>query len=78
MKIRLLNTGNRFTFKELNNDEKKYVDVFVFLLFHIYRRHLSLPVWKRCPIPDVPLIGENIIIFFKQNVLSAHIRKKYI
>ena len=63
MKIQLLN--ERFTFLELKNDEKVYVDVFVFLLLHIYRRHLSPPVGKICPFLDVPLMGENIIIFVK-------------
>ena len=55
--------------------KKIYVDVFVFLLLHIYRRHLSLPVRKMCPILDVPLMGENIIILVKKNVSSAHIPK---
>ena len=45
--------------------KKIYVDVFVFLLLDIYRRHLSLPVQKMCPVLDVPLMGENIIIFVK-------------
>ena len=43
--------------------KKIYVDVFVFLPsthLHIYRWHLSP---KLCPIPDIPLMGENIIIF---------------
>ena len=40
-----------------------YVDVFVFLLSHIYRRHLSPPVWILYPIPNIPFIGENIIFF---------------
>ena len=77
MKIPLLN--DRFTFKELKNYEKNIccIEAFVFLLLHIYRRHLSLPVRKMCPIPDVPLMGKNIIIFFKNNILSAHIGKKY-
>ena len=44
-------------------DEKKYVDGFVFLPSHIYRRLISPPVRKMCPIPNLPLIGENIIIF---------------
>ena len=63
MKIQLLN--DIFTFWELKNDGKIYVDVFVFLLLHIYRRHLSPPVRKMCPVLDVPLMGENIIIFVK-------------
>ena len=33
MKIQLLN--DRFTFKEVKNEEKIYVDVFVSLLLHI-------------------------------------------
>ena len=43
--------------------KKIYVDGFVFLTLHIYRRFLSSPVLKTCPIPNLPLIGENIIIF---------------
>ena len=43
--------------------KKIYVDGFVFLPLHIYRRYLSPPVLKTCPIPNLPLIGENIIIF---------------
>ena len=43
--------------------KKIYVDEFVFLLLHIYRRHLSPPVWKLCQIPDISIMGENIIIF---------------
>ena len=39
-----------------------YVDGFVFIPSHIYRRHLSPPVRKMYPIPSLPLIGENIII----------------
>ena len=84
MMIQLLN--NRFTFKELKNNDKIFVDVFVFLLLHMYRRHQSPSVREMCPIPDVPLMGENIIIFFfKQNVLSVqfifeniHITESYI
>ena len=38
-------------------------DVLVFLLLYIYGRHISPPVWKMCPIPDIPLTGENVIIF---------------
>ena len=53
---------------------KIYVDVFVFLLSHMYRRHLSPPVRKMCPVLDVPLMGENII-FVSLNVSSAHVRK---
>ena len=48
--------------------KKIHVDRFVFLPLHIYRRHLSPPVRKTCPIPNLPLTGENIIIF-KKNVL---------
>ena len=58
MNIRLLN--NRFTFKDLNLTIKENI---FFLLMHINRRHLSPPVWKMCLIPDLPLMGENIIIF---------------
>ena len=46
--------------------KKIYVDVFVFLLLHIYRRPLSPPFRKFCPILDVPLMGENVIIFVKK------------
>ena len=42
-------------------------DIFVFLLLHIYRRHIS-PVRKMCPIPDVPLMGRNIIIFSSKRI----------
>ena len=35
--------------------KKIYVDVFVFLLLHIYRMHLSPAVRKMCPILDVLL-----------------------
>ena len=48
-------------------DEHIYINkiyvVFDFLLLHIYKWHLSLPVWKLCPISDIPLMGKNIIIF---------------
>ena len=63
--------------------KKIYVDVFVFLLLHIYRRHLSLPVRKMCPILDVPLMGENIIILVKKKTFpvltfqNIHITKPY-
>ena len=50
-------------FKELKMTKKNYVDGFVFLPLHIYRRHLSPPVRKMCPILNLPLIGETIIIF---------------
>ena len=63
IRIPLLN--NKFTYKELNNDEKIYVDVFIVLLLHIYRRHLSPPAQKMWPISDVPLMGKIIINFFK-------------
>ena len=63
--------------------KKIYVDVFVFLLLHIYKRHLSPPVRKMCPILDVPLMGENIIflsnkkfqVFIFNNI---HINNSYI
>ena len=38
--FQLLN--DRFTFMELKNDEKVYVDGFVFLLLHIYKRHARI------------------------------------
>ena len=63
MEIQLFN--DRFTFKSKKMKKKIYVDGFVFLLLHIYRRHLSLPVGKICPVFNVPLIGENIIILVK-------------
>ena len=40
-----------------------YVKGFAFLPLHIYRRHLSLPGRIMCPIPDLPLIDENSLIF---------------
>ena len=43
--------------------KKIYVDGFVFLSLHIYRMHLSPPVRKMCLVPNLPLIGENVIIF---------------
>ena len=59
--------------------KKIYVDVFVFLLLDIYRRHLSLPVQKMCPVLDVPLMGENIIISFQVLLFeNIHITKSYI
>ena len=45
----------------LKNDEKNICLRIIFLLLHIYRRQLSLPVRKMCPIPDVPLMDENMI-----------------
>ena len=68
--FQLLN--NRFMFLELENDEKIYVDEFVFLQLCIYRRHISLPGLKMCLIPNIPLIGENIIIF-SNKTFNAHI-----
>ena len=56
--------------------KKTYVDVFVFLLFHIYRRHLSPPVRKMCPLPMFRLWEKILSLFFQINLLSAHIRKK--
>ena len=58
--------------------KKIYIDGFVFLPLHIYRRHLSLLVRKMCRIPKHLLIGEKIYHLFKQNILSAHIRKMHI
>ena len=54
-----------FTFKGVKKycNEKKYVDRFIFLPLHIYKKHMSPPDWKMCPIPNLPLIGKNIIIF---------------
>ena len=75
MKIQLLN--DRFTFKELKNDEKIYVEAFVFLLLHVYRGHLSPPVRILCHVLDVPLMGENIIFFVKKNVLKCSYSKIY-
>ena len=45
--------------------KKLYVDIFILLLLHIYRRHLLLPIWKMCPISDVLLMGKDIIILFQ-------------
>ena len=73
MKIQLLN--DIFTFYELKYHEKIYVDVFVFMLLHVYRRYLSPPVRKMCPILAARLMGESIIILCHIKVLSAHIRK---
>ena len=80
MKIQLLN--DRLTFEEFENDEKIYVNVFVFLLLHIYRTHLSPPVRKMFPVLDVPLMGENIIFLSNKTcqVLifeNIHITKSY-
>ena len=47
----------------MTKKKNKYVDGFVFMPSHTYRRHLSPPVRKMCPIPDLSLIGENVIIF---------------
>ena len=44
--------------------KKIYVDVFVFLLLHIYRMHLSPAVRKMCPILDVPLKQKQKPQFF--------------
>ena len=60
--------NNRFTFYEF--------DGFVFLPLHIYRRYLSPPVRKMCPISNLPLIGKNIIIFSNKTFESL-IWKKY-
>ena len=76
MMFRVFN--NRFTFQELENDEKNIYsfDWFVFMPSHIYKRHISPPVRKMCPIPNIPLIGENIIIF-SNNTLQVLIFEKY-
>ena len=55
--------------------KKLYVDVFVFLLLHIYRRNLSPPVRKMCPILDVPLMDENIIFFLSNKTFQVLIFK---
>ena len=31
-----------------------------FLPLHICRKHISPPVRKMCPIPNLPLTGENV------------------
>ena len=51
---------------------KIYVDEFVFLPLHIYKRHLSPPVRKMCPILNLPLRPYVLKYYhiFKQNVLS--------
>ena len=71
---------NRFTFKELENDKKNiYVDRFVVLPLHIYRRHLSLPVWKMCPIPNLLLIaGKNIIVFSNKTIYVLILKNMHI
>ena len=56
--------------------KKKYVDVFVFLLLHIFRRHLSPKVWKMCSISDVLLIDENIITFSNKTFQVLLFEKK--
>ena len=76
--------GSVMKIRPLNEKLRKiYVYVFVFLLLHIYRRHLSKPVRKMCPIPDIPLKGKNVIIFSikKFQVLifeKIHITESYI
>ena len=40
---------------------------------HIYRRHLSPPVRKMCPIPNLPLIGENIMIFLLNLIFGKNL-----
>ena len=47
-----------------NMMNKVYVDIIVLLLLYIYRRHLSQPARKMCPIRNVSLMVENIFIFF--------------
>ena len=64
IKFQLLN--DRFTFQELKNDEKIYVDIFVSLLLHIYIRHLSPPVRKICH------------IFFISKIITHEIRLGHI
>ena len=55
--------------------KKIYVDGSVFLPFHIYRGLLSPPVRKICQIPNVPLIGENIISFRSKRFKSPYSKK---
>ena len=48
--------------------KKIYVDGFFFLPSHIYRRNLYFQsVRKMCPIPNLPIIGENIFIFLNNS-----------
>ena len=64
-----------FTFQKLENDKKIYVDGFICLAMPMYRRHLAITASSEmCPIPNLLLIGENIIIF-SNKVLSAYIKK---
>ena len=55
MKIQLLN--DRFTFEELNNDEKIICRRIRFSAIAHFRGHLSPQVRKICPIIDVPFMG---------------------
>ena len=60
---------------------KIYVDGFVFLSLNVYRRYLSPRVWKLCRIPDILLVGEDIIfsnntfvfIFQKINITVSYL-----
>ena len=65
--------SNRLTF--IGENEQTNVDGFVFLPFHIYRRHLSPRVRKMCPIPKLVRIGENISFHTKR--LNRSYKKKY-
>ena len=55
--------------------KKIYIDIFFFLLFHIYRKNLLPPVLKMCPIPDIPLMVEKIMIL-SNNKLQVLIFEK--
>ena len=60
MMIRLLNIG-------VKSDEKIYMMTdFFFLPLHMYRMHLSPPVWKTYPTPNLPLTGQNNYHLFNQ------------
>ena len=58
--------NNRFTFLELDNNEKNMCWRIQFSAI----AHLQNPPFttsqKMCPIPNIPLIGENIIFFSKK------------
>ena len=45
---------------------------------HIYKRHLLRPVQKICPIPNLPLIGQNISIFSNKTFLVLILEKIHI
>ena len=70
---------DRFTFLELKNDEKNYM-----LTYSIFCYSTPIAIsLEMCPIPDIPLMGENIIIFSNQmfKVLifeKTHITESYL